>query len=212
MRRFALFSLALTALVLPVRCVVTMTEPVPVPQPAPPPLPPEARWVDDRLYWDGDIDVWIDVDWWCFVQEIHVVEPRVYRYAVPVGRNVALVRTAKDRTRYVKERDRVVGRGGEIEEVRRAIRKDVPVWRITDVSSPCDARRRAASAPPPRVPEVEAPAPVPVPPVKREPMARPRVAEPDLAAERERLARDHAAERERLERQQAEEARRVREE
>lgn len=219
------------------------------------PLPPEARWVDDRLYWDGDSDVWIDVDWWCFVQEVYIVEPRVYRYAVPVGRNVTLIRTAKDRTRYVKDRDRVVGRGFEFDEVGRAIRKDVPVWRITEVSSPRDAgktiesrrevqvwrprlappakdarpekassgripreeterdaRRRAAPAAPPRVPEVEAPAPVPVPPVKREPVARPRAAEPDLAAERERLAREQAAERERLERQQAEEARRVREE
>lgn len=229
------------------------------------PLPPEARWVDDRLYWEGDIDVWIDVDWWCFVQEVYIVEPRVYRYAVPVGRNVTLIRTAKDRTRYVKDRDRVVGRGFELDEVRRAIRKDVPVWRIAEVSSPRDAgkavearrevqvwrprldppgkearpekpvsgrigkeeterqtRRRAVptSTPPtPPISKGEPPQPqppVPTPPIdtprRPERVARPRGTEPDVAAERERLAREQAAETERLERQQAEEARRVREE
>src|SRR5688572_27324452 len=39
-----------------------------------------------------DIDVVIRPDWWCFVDEVRVIEPRIVRYAYPVGRNVTVIR------------------------------------------------------------------------------------------------------------------------
>src|SRR5262245_2809457 len=57
------------------------------------PLPPEVGWrVGVGVDLGGfDLDVVIRQDYWCFVDDAHVFEPSVVRYAYPVGRNVTVL-------------------------------------------------------------------------------------------------------------------------
>jgi hypothetical protein len=98
------------------------------------PLPPGAAWrAGVGVQMAG---VQIDVNWWCFVEEVRLAEPRVHRYAVPAGRNVTLYRQTQDVTRYEARSGRVVNRSVAVEPIERATRRAVPVHRVQDVTSP----------------------------------------------------------------------------
>lgn len=99
------------------------------------PLPPEIRFsVGIGLDLGGvNIDVVIRPDWWCFVDEVRLVEPHVARYAVPVGRNATLIHVTQNVTNVTIVNQRVVVRGVPVEAVERASRRAVPQYRVGDL-------------------------------------------------------------------------------
>ncbi len=94
------------------------------------PLPPEVGFrvgvgIDLGGY---DLDVVIRQDYWCFVDEVHVFEPSVVRYAYPVGRNVTVIQYTTRTVRIDVTQDRVVNRGVDV----RGRGLAVPRYRIVD--------------------------------------------------------------------------------
>jgi hypothetical protein len=79
-----------------------------------------------------DLDIVIRPDWWCFVDEVRLLEPRVMRHAWPVGRNVTVIRRTT-RVVHIEEREgRVYHRGLDRDLIERVVRRPVPRYRVLD--------------------------------------------------------------------------------
>src|SRR5262249_23935328 len=76
------------------------------------PLPPSVHYsASAGLDFGGvDIDVAIHSDWWCFVDEAHIVEPAA-RYVYPVGRNVTVIRGTSPHARIQYREGRIINDG-----------------------------------------------------------------------------------------------------
>jgi hypothetical protein len=93
-----------------------------------------------------DIDVIIRSSSWCFVQEAHILEPRITVRIAPPSRNFTLVRLARDVTRFTVVDRRIVNHGIDVLTVERVVRKPVPRHRVLDQDAPGTHRRERVDA------------------------------------------------------------------
>ena len=102
------------------------------------PLPPDVRYrAGAGLDWGGgDIDVRIALDAWCFLDEQRFADNDLHRYAYPVGRNATVIRATKNVTKVRVVDRRIVNEGIDRAEIERAVRRPVPVRRVTDQEHP----------------------------------------------------------------------------
>ena len=111
------------------------------------PLPPGVDYTDaGDLAW-GDIDLMDDpyANYWVFVTGRLFLGRSLYRYALPLSRNRALLRATRNATRFERRNGRVFNRGLAPADVARRFGRAVPQARVRQVTAP-QALRQAAPA------------------------------------------------------------------
>ena len=106
------------------------------------PLPPEVGWnVSFGLAFSGgDFDRVIGPRYWCFVDQRHFTDPRIYGYLAPTTRNVTYVRMTQNITNYTVVNNRVFDRGVDVRQVERFSGRPVPRLHIVDRNAPGPVR------------------------------------------------------------------------
>ncbi len=102
------------------------------------PLPPEAGWsVGFGLsFTDFDLDRRVGPSYWCFVDQRHFTDPRVYSYLAPTTNNITYVRMTRNITNYTVVNNRVFNRGVDVRQVEGFTGRPVPRLRIVDRQDP----------------------------------------------------------------------------
>ena len=98
------------------------------------PLPPQAVWrVGVGLDYGGvDIDVIIQPFWWGFCEERRILDPQIGGRLVPSARNVTIVRSTRDVTRYTVNKNRVIVHGMDVDDFERKEKYKVARYRVVD--------------------------------------------------------------------------------
>ena len=104
------------------------------------PLPPRVGFHVGIGLGAAHIDVDIAPHWFSFVEDRHILAPRVHTYFAPPTRNVHLVHVTQNVTNYVVINNRVVNRSVEVDHIERVTRRPVVRHRIVEVDSPERAR------------------------------------------------------------------------
>ncbi len=101
------------------------------------PLPPEVSFrAGVGIDLGGvNLDVVIQRDTWCFVDEPHFIDPGVSRWAYPVARNRTFWGSTRDATRIRVVDRRVVNDGPDWHEVERVTRRPLPQLHLVDAPS-----------------------------------------------------------------------------
>jgi len=108
------------------------------------PLPPSARWQSSGIVGD----VWIEPSYYNFVEERHLVEPRIRSYYVPFDRVQRDFGQMRNVTNYERSGHRIQARPFPAAEVERFIGRPVRQQHIVDVQQrvvPEQIRQRAAA-------------------------------------------------------------------
>ena len=101
------------------------------------PLPPRATWrAEIGLDLGGiDLDVAIGSRSWSFVEERVILEPQIRTRIILPARNVTLLRSTTQATRYTVREQRIVNVGLSIERVERRIGRPIPRARLRTIDS-----------------------------------------------------------------------------
>ena len=104
------------------------------------PLPPQVGFHVGVGLGAAHIGVDIAPSWYSFVEERHILAPRVRSYFAPPTRNVQLVNVTKNVTNVTVINNRVVDRSIDVKNIERVTKRPVTVHRIVEVDSPDKAR------------------------------------------------------------------------
>jgi uncharacterized protein DUF6600 len=104
------------------------------------PLPPRVGFHAGIGLGAAEITVDIGPSWFSFVQERHILAPRLHSYIAPPARNVQLVHVTKNITNYTVINNRVVNNSVEAHRIEQVTRRPVVVHRIVEVDAPEKAR------------------------------------------------------------------------
>jgi hypothetical protein len=90
----------------------------------------------------GAAHIGVDIapQWYSFVEERHILAPRVRSYFAPPRQNVQLVRVTKNVTNVTVINNRVVDRSIDVKNIEKVTKRPVTVHRIVEVDSPEQAR------------------------------------------------------------------------
>jgi hypothetical protein len=90
----------------------------------------------------GAAHIGVDIapSWFSFVEERHILAPRVHSYFAPPSRNVQLVNVTKNVTNVTVINNRVVDRSINVRNIEKVTKRPVTVHRIVEVDSPDKAR------------------------------------------------------------------------
>ena len=101
------------------------------------PLPPDVGWTVGIgfRYSTASIDRRLDSHEWCFVPARNFAGVRVDRYVYPQSRNVTLIRSTRNVTRYVATGTMPAERGLRPEWISRAAGRRVTTYRLNEVAS-----------------------------------------------------------------------------
>jgi hypothetical protein len=85
----------------------------------------------------GAAHIGVDIapQWYSFVEERHILAPRVRSYFAPPARNVQLVNVTKNVTNVTVVNNRVVDRSIDVKNIERVTKRPVTVHRIVEVDS-----------------------------------------------------------------------------
>lgn len=130
------------------------------------PIPPEARFIPGRGI--SALPYTLHHSAWVFVEYPYFLETRVYRYVLPVERNLTIVSYSALKTDIRMRGDRIINNGVDIDYVRRMTRKTISRHQLTPSDRPGQSRvsegrveiynpiiRYNESARPPRIMETE---------------------------------------------------------
>lgn len=109
------------------------------------PLPPAATWdVNVGLRLNAfDLSVSIHESSWSFVEERYILRPRLYKHCVHHKRNVTLLRTTVDSTRYVVLNGQIANTSLSVKYVEKMLGRAVPRRTVHSYDSPASPRRIA---------------------------------------------------------------------
>ncbi len=101
------------------------------------PLPPRVRFragvgLD---FGNAQLDAMIDVHWWSFVDQGRLTDRRLRAHIMPEPRNVTLVRATRDITRYEVNKERIIVRGVDVDNLSRASGHAVPRYVLREDAS-----------------------------------------------------------------------------
>ena len=173
------------------------------------PLPPTAGWDASAGLAFADANA-IRSDEWCFVPRRHVLDVKLRLQVTSVARNVTLLGSSRDATRFDVRNGRPVNVGIDVAQVERNVGRPVPRATIVDVATPGQGRgqrtgrsgvgfyrptvRPEPTGQAPAPPQAQHQATIPDATMQRQRDAQQRKVESDLKAEQARLARDQKAE------------------
>ncbi len=102
------------------------------------PLPPDVGWSFGvgLSFSDFDLDRRVGPSYWCFVDQRHFTDPRVYSYLAPTTNNITYVRMTRNITNYTVVNNRVFDRGVDVRQVERFTGRPVTRMRIVDRQAP----------------------------------------------------------------------------
>jgi hypothetical protein len=95
------------------------------------PLPPGAAWRDGRLFFDDIPDYS-----WLFCDGRYFLDNDLRRWVLPYERNITIVRQTMLKANIELREERIVNRGIEVDEIRRATRAEVELYDLRDASRP----------------------------------------------------------------------------
>ncbi|HEY7491583.1 MAG TPA: DUF6600 domain-containing protein, partial [Candidatus Tectomicrobia bacterium] len=104
------------------------------------PLPPRVGFHANIGLGAADIHIDIAPSWFCFVEERHILAPRVHTFITPPTRNVQLVHITQNVTNYTVINNRIVDRSIDVKHVEKVIHRPVVMHRIVETDSPAKAR------------------------------------------------------------------------
>ena len=109
------------------------------------PLPPAATWeAGVGLRWGGiDLDVSIHSSSWSFVEERHILRPRLHTHFIPYRRNDVFLHTTVDSTRYVVLNGRIAHKSLSVKHIEKTLGHAVPRRTVYAYGSPASPRRVA---------------------------------------------------------------------
>jgi hypothetical protein len=107
------------------------------------PIPPEARFV--RGVGIRNLPYNLPQGSWVFVEYPYFLNNRLYRYVLPVERNLTLINYSAIRTDILVQNDRVINRGVDIDYVRRMTRQTVSRHELAPANRPGQSRVREDS-------------------------------------------------------------------
>lgn len=107
------------------------------------PLPPEARFI--RGVGIRSLPFSLNPSLWVFVEYRHFLHSGLYRYVLPVERNLTIINYTVARTDIAVQNDRIINRGIDIDYVRRATRQVISKHELRPSYRPGQTKVRADS-------------------------------------------------------------------
>jgi len=99
------------------------------------PLPPGAAWRDGRIFIDDIPDYY-----WLFCDGRYFLDNDLRRWVLPYERNITIIRQTMLKADFDYRDNRIVNRGIEIDQIRRATRSEVETYELRDAGRPGPSR------------------------------------------------------------------------
>ena len=104
------------------------------------PLPPEARFVPGVGV--NNLPYTLDHHYWVFVEYPHFLDSRLYRYVLPVERNLTIIRYSSLKTDIRARGDRIINTGIDVDFVRRRTQQTISRYELAPADRPGQSRVR----------------------------------------------------------------------
>ena len=102
------------------------------------PLPPEARFIPGRGI--TTLPYTLNHNYWVFVEYPYFLDSRLYRYVLPVERNLTIVNYTALRTDIRARGDRIINAGVDIDDVRRRTKQTISRYELAPADRPGQTR------------------------------------------------------------------------
>ena len=102
------------------------------------PIPPEARFVPGVGI--TSLPFTLHHSAWVFVEYPYFLDSRLYRYVLPMERNLTIINYSAIRTDILVRNDRVVNRGIDIDQIRRRTKQTISRYELTPAAQPGQSR------------------------------------------------------------------------